>query len=215
MSTTYMMTRCFVLLAVLAGSAVYAADGETAAEEQSKPAAPSPRDYAYAMERLEPLARIRGGDDVSVCDAEADQPERYADAVDYAESMGSYSLIIWKEGECQLDRYFAPFDRDIRPESASMHKSVVGILIAAAIADGYIAGPDARVGDYIDAWRTDARGEITVRQLLTMSSGLEPLSREGGMASDAMRFVLGPEDARAMSLGRPLRETPGTVFHYQ
>ena len=144
----------------------------------------------------------------------ADQLAEYTEAVSYAESMGSYSLIIWKDGRCQLERYFAPFDRDIRPESASMHKSVLGILVAAAIADGYIDGPDARIGDYIEEWRDDERGDITLRQLLTMSSGLMPLSRKGGMASEGMRYILGPGDARAATLERPLQDTPGTVFHY-
>lgn len=206
--------RYLIVTVMLAALSVHAGDDDTGSDEARKPASPSPRDYATAMERLEPLSVIPGGADVSPCDSPADATSHYADAVDYAESMGSYSLIIWKDGQCQLERYFAPFDRDLRPESASMHKSIVGILVAAAIADGYIDGPDVRIGDYIDEWSDDERGDITVRQLLTMSSGLAPFSREGGMASEAMRYILGPEDVRAASLGRPLQDPPGTVFHY-
>lgn len=206
--------RYLIVTVMLAALSVHAGDDDTGPDQARKPAPPSPRDYATAMERLEPLSVIPGGADVSPCDPPADATAHYADAVDYAESMGSYSLIIWKDGQCQLERYFAPFDRDLRPESASMHKSIVGILVAAAIADGHIAGPDVRIGDYIEEWKNDERGDITLRQLLTMSSGLEPFSRDGGMQSEGMRYILGPDDVRAVTLARPLGLAPGTEFHY-
>jgi CubicO group peptidase (beta-lactamase class C family) len=183
--------------------------------ESKELAPPSPRDFAYAMEKRKPLQVIKGGADTPVCVAKtAGDTKRFAAAVDFAESTGSYSLVIWQGGSCQLEKYFPPFDRETRPESASMHKSVVALLVAAAIADGYISGPDARTGDYLEEWAGDPRGDITVRQLLTMSSGLNPHSMEGGAESPAMRYVMNPKDARAETLEVQSGDVPGTVFNY-
>ncbi|MFT7288568.1 MAG: CubicO group peptidase (beta-lactamase class C family) [Halieaceae bacterium] len=95
-----------------------------------------------------------------------------------------------------------------------MHKSVVALLVAAAIADGAIGSADDPIGDYLPAWRNDPRGAISLRDVLTMTSGLEPFSREGGFNSPGWSYVQGPGDARAETLGRPLVRKPGTVFHY-
>lgn len=219
------LARCAFLwlLATLCGIATsYALDSHApkagqkaeAKAESEALAPPSPRDFAYAMERLEPLQVIKGGADTPACVPSDADPTRFADVIDFAESTGSYSLIVWKDGSCQLEKYFPPFDRDTRPESASMHKSIVGILVAAAIADGHISGPDARTGDYLDAWANDPRGDITLRQLLTMSSGLQPLSMEGGAQSPAMRYVMNPDDAKAATLEMQLGDVPGTAFNY-
>ncbi len=207
-------TRSFLISIALSISAVHAGTVDTGAAEARTARPSAPGDFSTAMQRLEPLSSIKGGADSPICHSAAVQSPQYAHAVDYAESMGSYSLIIWKNGECLLERYFPPFDRDLRPESASMHKSIVGILVAAAIADGHIEGPDVRIGKYIGEWNEDPRGDITLRQLLTMSSGLKPMSSEGGTASEAMLYVSGPEDVRQMTLDRPLRDKPGTVFNY-
>jgi CubicO group peptidase (beta-lactamase class C family) len=190
--------------------------------ESKQLAPPSPRDFAYAMEKREPLQVIKGGSDTPVCVPAADLaddpstafPAQFAEVVSFAESTGSYSLIVWKDGSCQLEKYFPPFDRDTRPESASMHKSIVALLVAAAIGDGSISGPDARAGDHLPEWANDPRGDITLRQLLTMSSGLQSLSMEGGPESPGMRYIMNPDDARAATLGLLAGDEPGTVFNY-
>jgi len=138
----------------------------------------------------------------------------YQDAIDYAAAMGSYALIVWRDGECRLARYFEPYDRDLRPESASMHKTVLGLLVAAAMADGKLGGPDTAVARYLPEWDDDPRGAITLGELLTMSSGLEPLSRKGGRESPLARFVSGTEDALALTLSQRLQSAPGSQFRY-
>ena len=165
------------------------------------------------MARHAPLARIAGAPSRPL--AEAPEPERFAAAVDYARAMESFALLIWKDGAIVSETYFPPHGPELRPESASMHKSVVGLLVAAAIADGFIPHAGARVGGLITAWEDDPRGDIAIEHLLTMTSGLEPLSSEGGAASAARRFTANGAGARATMLARPLAHPPGARFHYQ
>ena len=107
--------RYLVVTVMLVALSVHAGDDDTGPDQARKTAPPSPRDYATAMDRLAPLSVIPGGADVSPCDPPAGAASQYTDAIEYARTMGSYSLIIWKDGQCQLERYFAPFDRDLRP----------------------------------------------------------------------------------------------------
>jgi len=95
-----------------------------------------------------------------------------------------------------------------------MHKSVLALVVVAAIADGHIRSPDDPIGNYISEWQADRRGSITVRQLLTMSSGLAPLSRRGGPFSDAWRFTSAAENTRPIILSLALTQEPGSVFEY-
>jgi len=169
--------------------------------------------YATALERHQPLGRVAGRSRPLPKPVEV--TDQFADAVAYAASQDSYALLIWSQGRFALERYFEGYDSELRPESASMHKSVLGLLVAAAIADGLFQSADQTIGRFIPEWADDPRGDITIRQLLTMSSGLKPLSREGGEQSPAVKFWMGPTDPRATLLELQQIEPVTGVFHYQ
>ncbi|MCG8442440.1 MAG: beta-lactamase family protein [Caulobacterales bacterium] len=174
---------------------------------------PRPPSFATAMERYQPLARVPGALEPLGAPPPADA--RFEAAVALAEELESYALLVWADGALVLERYFDPHTGDVRPGTASMHKSVLGLAVAAAIADGAIAGPDEPIGTYIAAWREDRRGAITVREVLTMSTGLAPLPAAGGAQSPAVRYMFDGANARGATLGLALAHEPGTVFHYQ
>lgn len=180
-------------------------------EKQSPPAFQPPRNSA-AMQTSKPLGSVKGN--LIALKTDLYSSDDFASAIEYAEQLDSYSLLIWHKGALRVEHYYDNFDADLRPETASMHKSVLGLLIAAAIEDGFIENVDDRIGDYIEAWRTLPEGNISIRQLLTMSSGLKSLSFIGGFNSDAMKFNTGRLDARATLLGLRLGKEPGTSFDY-
>src|SRR3546814_19229109 len=71
----------------------------------------------------------------------------------------------------------------------------------------------------VPAWSQpgDPRGEITLRQLLHMSSGLEHLeSGEPVYDSETVRmiFLSGAKDMAAYAEARPLSAQPGSQFQY-
>jgi CubicO group peptidase (beta-lactamase class C family) len=94
-----------------------------------------------------------------------------------------------------------------------MHKGVLALLVGVALADGALPGIDVPIGNYIDAWASEARGKITLRQTLEMTSGLKVFSKAGGILSEHERFVNGlwPE---TIILNQPLQRAPGTEFRY-
>ena len=202
----------FSVLMLSACANTTAIESETDSSKQKATAAFAPPANSAAMQTAKPLGLVSGGP-VPLNEALFEQG-RFADAIEYAENLSSYSLLIWHKGALRLEKYFNGFDAELRPETASMHKSVLGLLIIAAIEDGFIESVDTRIGNYIESWNERPEGDITVRQLLTMSSGLNSLSREGGFDSQAMKFFSGRVDARATILGLRLQTQAGANFSY-
>ena len=202
----------FSVLMLSACANTTAIESETDSSNQKATAAFAPPANSAAMQTAKPLGLVSGRP-ISLNEAFS-EPNRFADAIEYAENLSSYSLLIWHKGALRLEKYFNGFDAELRPETASMHKSVLGLLIIAAIEDGFIESVDTRIGNYIESWNESPEGDITVRQLLTMSSGLNSLSREGGFDSQAIKFFSGRVDARATILGLRLQTQAGANFSY-
>lgn len=162
----------------------------------------------------EPLEKVVG-DFRPLPRAGADQaiPD-FAAATMVSEKYDGYSLVIWQGGKVIFEKYFLGATPEDRTEPASMHKSVMSTLMGIAIAKGHVTSVDDPVEKYIPEWANDPRGKITVRNVLNMATGLEPLSVAGGVLSANSRFQLGLF-MRELTLGRKLISEPGAHFDYR
>jgi CubicO group peptidase (beta-lactamase class C family)/beta-glucanase (GH16 family) len=147
------------------------------------------------------------------------------EAADYSRSCEGQVLLVLKDGK-EVFQDCAVGWRPDRPHPlASGTKSFTGIAAMLAVQQGLIS-LDERVSDTLTEWKQDPRkSRITVRELLNLSSGLEPDSRED---RDRIRAIAGPGNAaerlRAMTSGRddffgqgvaaPAEHEPGTRFAY-
>jgi len=153
-----------------------------------------------------PLARAGEGAQTISADA-------WAEAVAYAEEMESVALLVWHRGALQYEHYGAGFDRDSRTDPASMHKSVIALAVGAAIADGTLPSVDMLASDYLTEWAADDRAQITLRQLLQMTSGLykDPFSLSPFASFQLLNHGT---ELEALTLEQPAREPADTVFDY-
>lgn len=128
-----------------------------------------------AVERSQPQALVRGAprDDLPTAAPETLDPMSLAELERAAAATDSVALLVWHRGALRYEKYWPGFDASTRTNPNSMHKSVLALLVGAAIADGVIPSVDAPVSTWITEWQDDARRDITIRQLLQMSSGLE------------------------------------------
>ena len=177
------------------------------------PPPPAPPGFDEAMQTHKPLGKVTGAAEpfslkVDLADG------KFSEALNYAAQKSSYAFLVWHKGAIRHETYFAPHDATLRPDSASMHKSVTGLAVGAALDKGIIKSIDETIGTYIPEWKDQPRGNITIRNLLEMNSGLAPLSSEGGMNSPAMTFWMQGDKARGLMMGMELRDEPGTVFNY-
>jgi CubicO group peptidase (beta-lactamase class C family) len=92
-------------------------------------------------------------------------------AMDYGTSQASFAVRVYRHGCLVGEDRFAPVNRDQRFESWSMAKSVTSLLFGRAMTLGLIS-PDDPVGALV-AEADAPHGTVSMRDLLTMTSGLE------------------------------------------
>lgn len=82
-------------------------------------------------------------------------------------------LIIVQDGKTRLEKYALGYGAAGRWTSFSVAKSFTSTLVGAAVKDGYIKSLDDKVTVYIPGLKGSAYDDVSVRQLLTMTSGVK------------------------------------------
>ncbi len=129
-------------------------------------------------------------------------------------------VLVLQDGRIRLERYVSPHSPTTRWNSFSVAKSITSTLVGAAMKDGYIRSLDDRTTRYIKALRGSAYDDVTVRQLLTMTSGVKWNEDYTDLTSDVARMYAQPPDPgfdMTVSYVRKLpREAPaGTKWVYK
>ena len=137
----------------------------------------------------------------------------------YMAGQRSAALLVLHDGRLRLERYGLGFDGSGRWTSFSVAKSITSTLVGAAVRDGHIRSMDDKVSDYLPAMKGSAYDDVSVRQLLTMTSGVRWNEDYSDPNADVARFNQHqPEDgvdAIVSYLRRLPREAPaGTRWHY-
>ncbi len=138
---------------------------------------------------------------------------------DYMASQRTAGLVIIQDGQVRVERYGLDFDAEGRWTSFSVAKSFTSTLVGAAIQDGYIRSLEDQVSDYLPGLQGSAYEEVSIRQLLTMSSGVQWNEDYEDPNSDVAQFNNAqPEpgmDATVSYMRRlPRAHPPGEVWHY-
>lgn len=130
----------------------------------------------------------------------------------YSVAQKGHSLMVLRNGTVLHENYAAGVDADRLLVTASMMKSVVGLLTGIAIEKRLIKSVDDPVSRYVVEWKDDPRGKITVRQLLTMTSGLK-LHSFSDPNGESLKLLLST-DVNGVALRHPLQDKPGSIFRY-
>ena len=91
----------------------------------------------------------------------------------YMKNQRTAGLVIIQDGKIRLEKYGLNFSGDGRWTSFSVAKSFTSTLVGAAIKDGYIKSIDDKVSDYIPDLKGSVYDDVTIKQLLTMTSGVK------------------------------------------
>jgi len=137
----------------------------------------------------------------------------------YMKSQQTAGLVILQDGKLRLERYGLDFDARGRWTSFSVAKSFTSTLVGAAIQDGHIESLDDKVSRYIPDLRGSVYDDVSVRQLLTMSSGVKWNEDYEDPNADVAKFnTATPDpgvDATVSYMRRLARAHPaGEVWHY-
>jgi CubicO group peptidase (beta-lactamase class C family) len=138
--------------------------------------------HAHVLDRGRPLAAFETGG------------QRADDFSRFMNVQRVRGVLVLQDGKLRLERYAPPHSAATRWNSFSVAKSITSTLVGAAIKDGYIQSLDDPVTRYIGALRGSAYDEVSVRQLLTMTSGVKWNEDYTDVNSDVARMYAQPPD---------------------
>lgn len=132
----------------------------------------------------------------------------------------AHSVLIARSGDLIVEEYFYGFDRDIIHDMRSASKSIASTLVGLAVDRKLISSVDDKVLDFLnyeshDNW-SDLKAEITLRHLMTMSSGLDANDSDpNSVASEnAYQRQRGQPDWIKFALDAPMIAVPGERVIY-
>lgn len=135
--------------------------------------------------------------------------------VQHMEDLHLAGLLVIQDGKVRLEKYRLGHDEDQRWMSFSIAKSVVSLLYGVAMNEGLIQSLDDRVADYLPPFKGTGYGDVPLRDLLHMASGIQWNEDYEDPRSDVAKLDDATEAEVLMHLASlpPLHE-PGTVFNY-
>ena len=138
---------------------------------------------------------------------------------EYMKAYNVSGVLALKDGKILLERYGLGRKPEDRWISFSVTKSITSTLVGAAIEDGKIKSLDDAVTIYIPELKESAYDGVTIRQLLTMSSGVKWNEDYTDSSSDVARagaIMLDTGVNPIVSYMRRLsrEKEPGSTFHY-
>jgi CubicO group peptidase (beta-lactamase class C family) len=129
-------------------------------------------------------------------------------AFDYAIAHGSKAIVVIRNGYIVGEWYGPDWDKDRRQRGFSIAKSFTSTLVGMLIDKGAIPSVDTQVAWYIPEWRDRQHRTVTVRNLLSMNSGLywTPVN-------DYLILATRPNQS-AFAVGLPMESPPGIFWIY-
>ena len=144
-------------------------------------------------------------------DQHALNPGRLAETVEaMGRFEGVYGVLIVHRGELIVERYFREGFREKPHNLKSASKSILSALLGIAIGEGHL-GLDQPIADFLPDVRKlkdNRKQAITIRHLLTMTSGLKATSYK-----QYNTWILSHNWVES-TLASPLVAEPGALFQY-
>ncbi len=199
-----------VLLAcVLVAACTSSAGRRSTVTSQPRPLGPTRRDY-WPTSGWRTAAPADQGMDPAVLDDLDTKVPAYHSQV--------RSLLVVRHGYLVYERSWQGFDAADGQELHSITKSIISALVGIALAERHLKSLDQTVAQLLAAHLpndADPRwGQVTVRQLLTMTGGLAGDEQSQGGDERLSRGLFQSRDWLREILGRYLAATPGTTFVY-
>ena len=135
---------------------------------------------------------------------------RSFDADEHADLRG---VVVLRDGQRIAERYYNDATADELHDIRSAGKSITALLMGIAIDEGKIRSVDEPVERYWPEAKGTAIGDVALRDVLTMRSGLAAFDEDAESPGNEDRMDEAP-DPRVFVLGLPRADEPGTRYRY-
>lgn len=123
------------------------------------------------------------------------------------------AYLVIKDGKIIFEHYWDDYGPESLSNSFSMAKSIIGLLIGAAVDDGYIKSIEQPVSDFIPSFATESNKDLKIKDVLTMSSGLNWDESYGSLFSTTTEAYYG-KNLKKLICGLEVVDKPGVEFKY-
>lgn len=131
------------------------------------------------------------------------------------ESYQTVAFVVIKNDSVLYEKYWENYSDSSNINSFSMAKSITALLIGCAIKEGLIKSVNDPVSQYINVFKQDGLAAITIKHLLTMSSGLDFKENYASPLAWPAEAYYG-SDVNALTLKQSLPlTTPGKIWFYK
>lgn len=135
----------------------------------------------------------------------------------FVPQRNTQGVVVVRHGVIVAEWYADGAAADSWAASWSVGKSITSALVGIAIEEGHIPDVDVPMTTYYPQWAGTAREGTTLRDVLTMTSGLrwqESYSVDDAATSDIIQMVATQRDQLAYAASRPQEVPAGTRFSY-
>jgi CubicO group peptidase (beta-lactamase class C family) len=127
--------------------------------------------------------------------------------------LGTVAFLVIRNDSVCYEHYWDGFADTSHTNSFSMGKTFVSVLVGIAVSEGKIKSIDEPVGNYVSEFKTGNNAKLTIRHLLTMSSGIDfDESYSNPLAFPAQAYY--GTDLSKLLFQYKVTEEPGKVFKY-
>lgn len=130
------------------------------------------------------------------------------------ESLEPASFLVAWGDTIIYEEYWNGHDQERVSNSFSMAKSVVSLLIGVAVEEGHIKSIDEPVANYLPEFN-DEKKDITIRDVLTMSTGLSWSESYIHPFCDVAELYYDSDDRNLALNRRTIEEEPGKIWRYK
>ena len=163
-----------------------------------------------AIEKVYAVDTIRKGDKIRALPAAATQIDPKVTFNKRAATLDAFmkdnritGLIALKDGEVVLEKYALGRKPEDRWTSFSVAKSMTAVLMGAAIKDGWIKNVHEPVTRYLPELKGSAYDGVSIRQLISMQTGVKWDENYASQQSDVARASTAPFEG-----GHPVENNP-------
>lgn len=136
-----------------------------------------------------------------------------SEAKNVLEQYQSLAYLVFKNDSILYEEYWDEGAKGSITNSFSMAKTFVSVLTGIAIGEGKIKSVDQPVGDFLPEYKLGKNAGLTVKHLLTMSSGINFDEDYVNPFAYPAKAYYG-SDIRELTMKYNMTETPGKVFKY-
>lgn len=127
--------------------------------------------------------------------------------------METVSFLVLKDSALLYEQYFDGYNKDSITNSFSVAKSIVSLLVGIALDEGKIKSLDEPVSNYLKGFSKGHASKLTIRHLLTMSSGSNWEEGSSPFSHNAEAYY--GTDLKGLMDRIKFIRPPGKVFNYQ